>query len=341
MIAAMTVSISSWFAQAGFSLVNMELALLISCLSLVVGWILKSPPATLLSTFSTLVYLASLYPELGLMTGISDRISQLGSGFLPILILSQIMLSERLRSSIALFFGIISAYIWIGTLTTEMPFKVLAGLGFGIAASHYWIGKARVDASKFGGRMHQICGWLVAFVAVIYVQSAWLSTEPGQAKPVWTHNTFWWAAFISASTTLFITSLMRYKSSHISLIGIFIISLTVVAIPLATAKPELAFIVFDKIPGLDARPGLGLIMGAVILASGLIWLVNGLKHGHILGMSMGALIIGVEAVILFQPENYNTDLGVIFIVSLICALCFGGLLAGASSDLNQPKEQSV
>jgi len=82
-------------------------------------------------------------------------------------------------------------------------------------------------------------------------------------------------------------------------------------------------------------------MGAVILASGLIWLVNGLKHGHILGMSMGALIIGVEAVILFQPENYNTDLGVIFIVSLICALCFGGLLAGASSDLNQPKEQSV
>jgi len=168
MIAAMTVSISSWFAQAGFSLVNMELALLISCLSLVVGWILKSPPATLLSTFSTLVYLASLYPELGLMTGISDRISQLGSGFLPILILSQIMLSERLRSSIALFFGIISAYIWIGTLTTEMPFKVLAGLGFGIAASHYWIGKARVDASKFGGRMHQICGWLVAFVAVIY-----------------------------------------------------------------------------------------------------------------------------------------------------------------------------
>jgi len=150
---------------------------------------------------------------------------------------------------------------------------------------------------------------------------------------------FWWTTFITAAATLFITSLLRYKSSHISLVGIFIISFAIVAIPITTAKPELAFLVFDKIPGLDARPGLGLIMGAVILASGLIWIVTGLKHGRILQMSMGALIIGAEAVILFQPENYNTDLGVIFTLSLICALCFGGLIAGASSDLNQPKEQ--
>jgi len=341
MIAAFAVSINSWLAQVGFSLVNMELALLISGLSLVTGWLFKSIPATLLSTFSTLLYLASLYPELGIMTGISDRISQLGSGILPIVILAQIILSERLRSYLALFLGVLSAYIWIGTLTTDMPIKILAGLGFSIAAAHYWLGKACLEADRFGGRIHQICGWLVAFVAVIYVQMAWLSMNPGQAKPVWTPNTFWWIAFTAAAATLFITSLMRYKSSHISLVGIFIISFAVVAIPLATAKPELAFLVFDKIPGLDARPGLGLMMGAVILASGLIWLVSGLMNGRKLDMGMGAVVIGTEAVILFQPENYNTDLGVIFTVSLICALCFGGLLAGSSSDLIQPKEHSA
>lgn len=341
MIAAFAVSINSWLAQAGFSLVNMELALLIAGLALVTGWMFKSIPAVLLSSFSTLVYLASLYPELGLMTGISDQISQLGSGILPIVILAQIILSERLRSSFVLFFGIISAYIWIGTLTTDMPLKILAGLGFAIAAAHYWLGKARLEADKFGGRIHQICGWLIAFVAVIYVQIAWLSMDPGQAKPVWTPNTFWWAAFTTAAATLFITSLMRYKSSHISLVGIFIISFAVVAIPLATAKPELTFLVFDKIPGLDARPGLGLMMGAVILASGLIWLVSGLMNGRKIDASMGTIVIGTEAFILFQPENYNTDLGVIFVLSLICALCFGGLIAGASSDLTQPREHSA
>ena len=339
MIAAFVVSINSWLSQTGFSLVNMELTLLVAGLALITGWVFKSTPAALLSTFSTLLYLASLYPELGLMTGISDRISQLGSGVLPIVILAQIILSERLRSSVALFFGIISAYIWVGTLSADMPLKILSGLGFAIAAAHYWLGKARLEADKFGGGLHQVCGWFVAFVTVIYVQTAWLSTDPGQAKPVWTPNMFWWTTFITAAATLFITSLLRYKSSHISLVGIFIISFAIVAIPITTAKPELAFLVFDKIPGLDARPGLGLIMGAVIFASGLIWIVTGLKHGRILQMSMGALIIGAEAVILFQPENYNTDLGVIFTLSLICALCFGGLIAGASSDLNQPKEQ--
>jgi len=116
MIAAFAVSINSWLAQSGFSLVNMELTLLIAGLALVTGWMFKSTPAALLSTFSTLLYLANFHPELGLMTGISDRISQLGSGILPIIILAQIILSERLRSSVALFFAIISAYIWIGTV---------------------------------------------------------------------------------------------------------------------------------------------------------------------------------------------------------------------------------
>jgi len=131
MIAAFVVSINSWLSQTGFSLVNMELTLLVAGLALITGWVFKSTPATLLSTFSTLLYLASLYPELGLMTGISDRISQLGSGVLPIVILAQIILSERLRSSVALFFGIISAYIWVGTLSADMPLKILSGLGVG------------------------------------------------------------------------------------------------------------------------------------------------------------------------------------------------------------------
>jgi hypothetical protein len=49
-------------------------------------------------------------------------------------------------------------------------------------------------------------------------------------------------------------------------------------------------------------------------------------------MSMGAIVIGIQATILFKPEKFNADLGVIFVVSLICTLCVGGLVAGATSD---------
>lgn len=333
-VAAFAASLCAWLSQNGFTLIGVELALLVSTLSLLIGWGFKSKPAVLLSVFSTLFYLASLYPELGLMTGISEQFSQLGSGLLPWLILGQIVLAQKLRSFIVLFFAIGAAYIWIETLTTNTPMTVLAGLSFAIAAAHYGVGKARSESGEFGANLHRFCAWFIGLCAVLYVQSTWMSPDMGSAKPYWTPNSFWWCALGVAMATLFIASLIRYKSSNISMLGIFIIVLAVGAIPLATAKPDLVHDVFEAIPGLNAQPGLGLIIGAVIIASGCLWLVRGLKYGQILDLSMGALIIGIEAVILFQPDSLNTDLGVIFVVSLICALCFGGLVAGSSPDKN-------
>ena len=52
-------------------------------------------------------------------------------------------------------------------------------------------------------------------------------------------------------------------------------------------------------------------------------------------MSMGGIVIGLQSMVLLKPENYNLDLGVVFIVSLICALCIGGLVAGVSANRQQ------
>ncbi len=336
MVAAFSVSLCSWLSQNGFTLIGVELALLVSSLALLIGWMFKSGPAVLLSAFSALLYLASFYPELGLMTGISDELSQLGSGLLPFLILGQIVLAEKLRSSLVLLSAIIAAYIWLGTLTTDMPLNVLAGIGFAIAAAHYWLGKAWSETGKFGADLHRVCAWLIALCAALYVQSVWMQAEFGQAKPVWSPSVLWWGALGVAMATLFIASLMRYKTSHISLAGIIIVLSVGAAIPLGTAKPDLVYSLFDLIPGLMARPGLGLMIGAVIIATGFLWVVSGLKHGRLLDMSMGAIMIGIEAIILFQPDSFNADLGVVFIVSLICALCFGGLVAGASPNTHHP-----
>lgn len=336
MVAAITTGLAAFLSQNGLPLIGVELALLVAALALISGWIFKSVPSVLLSTFSGLLYLASAYPELGLMTGLTDEESNLGAGIVPWLVIGQIGLAQKLKSGLALFAAIIAGYIWLGTLAADMSLPALAGLGFAVAAAHYWLGKAWAETGKFGAEIHRICAWGIAFSAAIYVQSLWLSVDSGQAQPFWPPDNFWWIVFGTALFTLFVASLMRFKTSNITLPGIFIACLTVAALPLAMAKPDFVFAAFEGIPGLNAQPGLGLVIGACIIAGGLFWLVSGLKSWRLSDMIMGTLAIGIEAVVLFQSSRFDADLGVTFIVSLICALCIGGLIAGASPDRTHP-----
>ena len=332
MVAAFAIGLAALLAQNGFTLIGMELALLVSTLSFIAGWIFKSKPAVLLSAFSGLIYLASYFPELGLTTGLTDQISQLGAGLIPWLILGQIILSQSIRSSIVLFVAVTAGYIWLGLLAKDIPLPALAGLSFAIAAAQYWLGNTRMETGGFGANIHRVFGWVIALVAALYTQYLWLNFDAGQATPFWPPNTLWWTILGAAMFTIFITSLMRYKTSHISLFGIFILCSAVLLLPAATAKPNLVYLVFDAIPGLNARPGLGLVIGAAIIAAGLLWLIGGLKSGRLLDICLGALAIGIETMVLFRSAKFDVDLGVIFIVSLICALCVGGLVAGASPE---------
>lgn len=337
LIAAFTISLAALLAQNGLPLVGVELALVVSALALLVGWALKSTSSVLLSTFSSLLYLSSSFPELGLTTGLTDDVSQLGAGLMPWIILGQVTLARRIRSSIVLLTAIIAGYIWFGTLTKSMPLTALTGVIFAVAAAHYWLGKAWAETDKFGANIHRTCAWVVAIAAALYVQSIWMRVDAGQAKPFWPPNTLWWAVLSIAMFALFLASLMRYKTSHITLSGIFIVWMVVATLPLAAAKPDLIYALFDAVPGLNARPGFGLIIGAIIIAAGFIWLLNGLRRGHLMEMYIGAGAIAIEAMILFQPSRFDTDLGVIFLVSLICALCVGGLIAGTSHDRSDPR----
>ena len=133
---------------------------------------------------------------------------------------------------------------------------------------------------------------------------------------------------------IFVTSLMRYKRSHISLLGIFIVCAVAIIIPIATVKPDLIQAVFHTLPGLNARPSLGLLIGAIVIASGFIWLVQGLKRVQVFDMVLGAGAIGIEALVLFQPDRFNSDVAVAFIASLISALCVGGLIVGFTPEKN-------
>jgi len=332
LIGAATICTAGVLAQNGFTLVGVELAILVSTFSLLMGWALSSRPAILLSTTAAIFYLISLFPELGLLTGLTDNLSQIGIGVIPFLLLGQAILAERFRSHLITTLTISAVLIWVLALGKDLPLHALAGLCFAIAAAHYCLGRACEAINMFGARLHTVFALIIGLGSALYIQSLWMHFDSDLAQPIWSANTFWWIAVASAMTVILITSLLRFKSSQISLFGIFIITLGVLVLPLATAKPELIEAAFIQVPGLDAYPGLGLIIGAVIIAICLIWIVEGLKHNRLMNVLIGTIAIGVEGLILYQPSHFNMDFGVIFVMSLICALCIGGLIAGSTSN---------
>jgi len=334
LIGGTTACLAGALAQNGFALLTVELVLLTSIVALIAGWVLKSRPAGMLSVFASLGYLASLLPQLGLFTGLIDEVSQIGLAIIPLLLVGQAVLSYRLHSRTILLAVLTTAYGWLMISATDIPLSALAGIGFSIAAAHYCVGQAWMARGVFGSRVHIMFSVGLALLGAYYIQSFWMSAETGQAKPFWPPNNFWWAAFGISIFALFTACLARYKSSQISLIGIFAISFAAVVLPLATAKPDFVYQAFAYVPGLEASPGLGLIIGASIIAFGLIWIVKGLKENRLLDVLIGTAAIGIEGLILYSPDRLNMDFGVVFLVSLIFALCIGGLIAGSTADQN-------
>jgi len=332
LVGAATICAAGTLSENGFTLVGVELALLVSVFSLLIGWAISSRPVVMLSTISAIVYLMSLFPELGLLTGITEEFSQIGIALIPGLLLGQTLLAQRLKSHSITVLTIFAVLIWVLAIAKDLPLHALAGLCFAVAAAHYCLGRACETANIFGARLHTFFALIVGLATALYIQSLWMQFDSDKAQPVWSASTFWWSAVVLSMSVILITSLIRFKSSQISLLGIFIITLGILVLPLATAKPELIETTFHRIPGLDAYPGLGLVIGAVIIASCLIWIANGLKRGRLLNVLIGTIAIGVEAIILYQPDHFNLDFAVIFVMSLICALCIGGLIAGSTSN---------
>lgn len=319
-------------SQNGFTLIAVEIALVVSSIALVSGWVLRSRPAIMLSSIGAIGYLMSLFPELGLLTGFTDGLSKLGIGLVPCLLFGQAIAAQKFRSYALSLTVIIASYVWMIAIAKNMIMPELIGLGFAISAAHYCLGKAWCDQGLFGARLHTVFPLIIALGTALYMQSLWMNIDTGQAKPLSSPNRFWWSIFGVATFVIFISSLMRYKASQISLSGIFIISTAALVLPIATVSPDIIYAAFENIPGLEAHPGLGLVIGAAIIACGVTWVANGLKQGRLLNVIIGAVAIGVEGLILYQPSRFNMDLAVIFIVSLICALCIGGLIAGSTFD---------
>ena len=332
LIGAVTLSVGGLFALNEITLIGVEFALLVSTFSLLLGWVISSRPAIMLSVISAIVYLLGLFPELGLLTGIIDGIPKIGMGFIPFLLLGQAFLAQHLRSYMITALTICGVLIWVLAVAKNLPLHALAGLCFAIAAAHYCLGKTCEVVKIFGARLHTVFALIVGLASALYIQSLWMQFDSEVTQGIWSASSVWWGTIALSMSIILISSLIRFKTSQISLPGIFILTLGVLVLPLTMAKPELIEAIFYQIPGFDAYPSLGFIIGAVIIASCLVWIGNGLKHGWLLNVLIGTVAIGLEAIILYQPNHFSMEFGVIFITSLIFALCIGGLIAGTTSD---------
>ncbi|WP_427451085.1 hypothetical protein [Litorimonas sp. WD9-15] len=329
-------------ALAGISLNTIDMAMIVACLSLAIAVMYKSAPALLTSVFATTLWLFAFIPALNMMFGLGESNSFGWTMLLPILLVGQIILSSKLQNTACLAVSLLASYGWIAWLgvTANIPVTALAGLGFAIGVAHHRIGKSLKDENRFGAAWQSWLGVIAALGAALFLQSIWLNPDMGQAIPGWMPTQIWWAGLGVTTLALFIASLQRYKNSRITLSGIFILSAATLILPIVSIRPDLVRDVFAAIPGLGAAPGFGLIIGAAIMAAGLAWITNGLRRLKLFNVIIGAALVGIQGIVLLAPGRANLDLGIVFICSLIAALCIGGLVAGASLDHSRPARRS-
>ncbi len=338
-VGAFATSIFAAASQSGILLYTTDISVLVSILSIGLAWTFKSRPALMLSGFAGLLWLASLNPDISTSLGLGTPTAQSWLSLFPVIILAQGLLATHLRSYSTLIVTIIASYAFIASVGASLPLMALVGLFFAIAAAHHRLGKAWADQDIFGSHLHSIMGWVAAVGAAFYLQSVWLNLETGQAEALWTPLQGWWIALGLATLALFISSIIRYKHAQITLFGIFLVSAAALILPIASVRPDVIYFTFDTVPGLPAHPGFGYVIGATIMASGVAWLVNGLRRARTVDMVLGAAVVGIQGLILFNPDWINLDLGIVFALSLICALSVSGLIAGATLNHSRPAQR--
>lgn len=337
-IGALSVSLFTLAQMSGIVMTGVDIAVMAACFSAILAWSYRSIPSLLVSVFANIIWLLSSLPDVSSLLGFGEAVSQGWLPFVPVLIIAQLFLTSHLKSMLCAGLTLVAAYgwaIWFGT-ASGMPVSALAGLGFAVGAAHYGIGQAKDSTDQFAAMLHTICGAIVALVSAHILQSIWLDSAMNQSLPGWIPTQIWWVGFGLAAMILFTSSILRFKYSRMTLLGVFLISLGALLLPLASIRPDLVRSLMLSVPGLSPAPGFGIMIGGVLMSFGLAWVVKGLRDMKLVHVILGAAIIGIQTLILIAPDRTTLDLGILFTCSLIAALCVGGLVAGSDIDHARP-----
>jgi len=321
----------------GINLTLLDNVLLMSILALIFGFSMRSRIAILTSICATLLWammsLSGLTPFNNLLI------------LFPIFTLAQIYVGSRINSGLSIGLATFTGYFaLIGSLISlwindALPLTYASSLLFIIGAAHHRSGKAAEDKNIVGNNIHIYCGWFAAMVGAIIFQYFWLDPDAALASSAALSPsglTMWKAVTGLSIMTIFISGIIRFKYTQISLPGIFLLTACSALIPLMMWVPNLPETIAADIPGVNTIPTFGVLIGAGIIAAAIGIAINGVRRNSPFMMGFGLLTLMIQAYILFSPGLITIDNIIIFFTALISALALGGAIAGNSLAFKAP-----
>ena len=321
----------------GINLTLIDGIILMSVLSLIMGYGLKSRMAILASICATLLW--TIMSAIG-VTPLNNM-----AILFPVLTLLQIHAATRMKSSLPItlatltgYFGLVGllATLWVENM---IPIAFAASLVFIIGVAHHRVGKACGDSKLTGSNTHIFAGWIMAIISAIIFQGLWLSSDAALSNETILNDTgltLWKSAICLAILAIFISGIIRFKHTQITLAGIFLLTICSAFIPLMMWMPAWPETLASAIPGISAIPAYGIIIGAGIVAAGIGFAINGVRRGSRLMLLLGLSALGIETFILMDPALMTVDNIIIFMASLLSALAIGGAIAGNSLAFQAP-----
>lgn len=321
----------------GLNLTPTDGFILMSVLSLGMGYVLKSRIAILASICVTL-----LWAVMSLIGAVPTNNMIV---LFPVLTLGQIYFGSKIQSGLTIGLAVVTGYYGLIGLITILwandilPLTYASALLFIFGVAHHRSGKAAEDSQITGSNIHIYSGWIVATFSAVIFQSFWLSPDalPQVTTVLNPRNLLIWKLAVSLSIlTVFISAIIRFKHSQITLSGIFLLTLSSALIPLMIWLPNWPETFAANIPGVEASPAFGLIIGAGVMAAALGFVINGIRRHSKLMLVLGLAAVIFEIYLLMTPSLMTTDNIIIFFASFLAALAIGGTLAGNSLAFQAP-----
>lgn len=321
----------------GFGLTLTDGLLLMSLTPLLIGYILKSRICVLASICASLLWAALSF------TGIIE-FSNIMIVF-PAIWAAQIMTATKIRSGMAITLAVLTGYYWAVSFIFEswiagnLPLTFAAATIFVVGTAHHRSGKAAEDKKITGNSIHIYIGWAAAIIGAIGFQYFWLSPDALQSSTATLSPQglgLWKGVTLAALAVIFCGAIIRYKYSQITLPGIFLVTAVSAIIPMMLWFPALTQKSVAAIPGVNAMPTIGILIGSGVLAAALAMVLNGIRRHSPIMMALGIAAIFTQAYLLIKPEFITLDNLVVFGAGLLASLAISATIAGSSLSHQAP-----
>lgn len=238
-------------------------------------------------------------------------------------------LAGRLSSRGVLAVALILLAAWGGVWLSGSGLSALAVSSFVFisSAALYQLGKAAFDENAFGATAFVVCGWIVGFIAFLFLQNGYLNPEAyilsGVGKSAFT-SAPWIVGICCALACIFASGFSRHKHNRQNILSISLITLAFGVVAFLAYYPGSLQNLFVAI-GLPKIPTIGLILGAFGIFAALSMSLKGLRQRQNLPLYLGFSALGAQTVLLLQSSILTIESLVVFGLTLLILIGLSGI----------------